>query len=118
MDLIEHLTAEVSDPERVKITTDEFKLKARRKISLRQLMLLEKQKALERARITDRVNAEITMIGNCKYIHPSIHLTIWLQSFLSHFLAYYSVSASVLPSCSVMRLLDYRVFRQTNDARV
>ena len=42
--LLERLVAEVCDPERIKVSTDEFKLKARRKISLRQLMLLEKKK--------------------------------------------------------------------------
>jgi hypothetical protein len=78
VELIERLCAEVSDPERVKISSDEFKLKARRKISLRQLMLLEKQKALERARVTDQVNSEITMIGNCmtKKIYEDIFFLI------------------------------------------
>jgi hypothetical protein len=44
--LLERLVAEVSDPERIKVSSDEFKLKARRKISLRQLMLLEKKKVI------------------------------------------------------------------------
>ncbi len=46
MQLLERLIGDVSDPERVKVTSDEFKLKARRKISLRQLMLLEKKKVM------------------------------------------------------------------------
>jgi hypothetical protein len=44
--LLERLIAEVSDPERVKVSSEEFKVKARRKISLRQLMLLEKKKVI------------------------------------------------------------------------
>jgi len=47
------LISEVSDPDRVKIVSDDFKIRARRKVSLRQLMLLEKQKALEQAKVTN-----------------------------------------------------------------
>jgi hypothetical protein len=72
VELLERLCGEVSDPDRVKISSEEFKLKARRKISLRQLMLFEKQKALEKARVTDQVNMEIVMIGNCTCIFKSI----------------------------------------------
>lgn len=38
------MCAEVADPDRIKVTSEEFKIKARRKLSIRQLMLLEKQK--------------------------------------------------------------------------
>jgi hypothetical protein len=47
VDLLERMCSEVTDPERVKIATDDFKLKSKRKLSLRQLMLLEKQRVSE-----------------------------------------------------------------------
>ncbi|PRP89393.1 inner arm dynein, group 5 [Planoprotostelium fungivorum] len=82
---INQLISEVSDPERVKIVSDDFKIRARRKISLRQLMLLEKQKALEQARITHQVNAEITMIGSfirlCDYIIIQYLVKLILSEF-------------------------------------
>lgn len=38
--------AEVCDPDRTKISEEDFTLKTRRKVSLRQLMLIERQKVL------------------------------------------------------------------------
>eukprot|EP01116_Phalansterium_solitarium_P010346 TRINITY_DN2503_c0_g1_i2.p1 TRINITY_DN2503_c0_g1~~TRINITY_DN2503_c0_g1_i2.p1 ORF type:complete len:779 (+),score=372.13 TRINITY_DN2503_c0_g1_i2:133-2469(+) len=63
-ELIDHLIQEVCDPERMKLPAEEFQAKARRKVSLRQLMLIEKQKALEQMRITELVNKEIELLGN------------------------------------------------------
>lgn len=41
------MCSEVCDPERTKISEEDFALKTRRKVSLRQLMLLERQKVMQ-----------------------------------------------------------------------
>lgn len=44
--MIERMCFEVSDSERTKISEDDFTIKTRRKVSLRQLMLVERQKVI------------------------------------------------------------------------
>ncbi|KNC49517.1 uncharacterized protein AMSG_05539 [Thecamonas trahens ATCC 50062] len=59
---VQRLIEDIRDPERIKVSASAAS-SARRTVSLRQIMLLEKQKALERARKAEMVNAELRVVG-------------------------------------------------------
>jgi len=61
------MIGEVTDSKRLVLDEEQFKLAARRKISLRQLLRLEKKKEAEQERLNEIVKQDIALIGNCTF---------------------------------------------------
>eukprot|EP00002_Diphylleia_rotans_P033820 TRINITY_DN7227_c0_g1_i1.p1 TRINITY_DN7227_c0_g1~~TRINITY_DN7227_c0_g1_i1.p1 ORF type:complete len:4130 (+),score=744.89 TRINITY_DN7227_c0_g1_i1:147-12536(+) len=88
--LIEDLCKAVCNPERTKLPDDD-PAQQRIKVSLRQILLMEKQKALERAKIAEKVNSEIKQIGNFVRLIDYVLLEYVIRIVLNDFANFLSV---------------------------